>query len=292
MEYRLLYLVVLNVLGIFAINLFWNSKRSNTNLTVHIRKNRFEKIVDQLRRGIDEDEVTKIFVQAGWKLTALQYQAIRYFLFVIWMFLTYVLFWIKHEIYPLNQVIFGAFIFIISSPTLTFGGKKTPFNYVLDFFIKRNKKKKNMEIYRTIAQFKNMIITNKDNPIGSDFILEQLRKFTNVIRPEFNKMIFLWSMGKKEEGCDYFANAIGTKEAFELASFFRKLDQLNPYELNNQIVLLQEVIKRERETTRLKSDENISNLIYLLVVITNMVVMINFVIIVYYLEFIQLMRFF
>ncbi|MGD9677613.1 MAG: hypothetical protein AB7V16_04475 [Vulcanibacillus sp.] len=161
----------------------------------------------------------------------------------------------------------------------------------MDIFTLNYKNKLNNEIYRCISQLKNIAITRKNNSLSSDFLLEQLSKFTKKLKPIFNQMIALWSIGKKEEACSYFEEAIGTKEAEQLSNVFRKLDNLFPVELYNQIVLLQEAMKKERETSKLAANENKSNIIYFIVIVTSVIVMTNFVVVVYYLETLHQMQF-
>jgi len=290
-SYQILYLTLITLLGAIAIYIVQKIKNINKLYNFKMRRHRYDRIFSYIRKNIHRDELDTLFNDSGLKITTLQYQLIRYTSFIVWLFLLNLLFQLKGGTYPVKQVFLIILLLIISSPKTFFLGKKTPFKYVLDIFKNNHKHKKNIEIYRAISQLKNIALARKDTPPGSDFVLDQLNRFTNIIRPVFNKTIALWSMGEKDEACNYLEQSIDTREAAELANILRKLDDLEPYELKSQLTLLQESIKKERETRKIKNNENISNLVYLIVITTCVIIMVNFVIVVYYIETINQLKF-
>lgn len=290
-SYQILYLTIFSLLGAIAIFIIQKLKNINKTYNLKMRRHRYERLFSYIKKNIYKDELDGIFNNSGLKITTIQYQMIRYMSFIIWLILLNFSFQLGGGTYPVKQLFIILILFLVSSPKTYLLGKKTPFKYVLDIFINNHKHKKNIEIYRAISQLKNIALARKDTPPGSDFVLEQLNKFTNIIRPVFNKTIALWSLGEKDEACDYLEQAIDTKEATELANILRKLDDLEPYELKNQLTLLQESIKKERETRKIKNNENVSNLVYLIVITTCVIIMVNFVIVVYYIETINQLKF-
>jgi len=256
-----------------------------------IKRNRFGQLIHYLKNNMEAEGMNQFFRQTGLTITASQYQLFRYSFFLIWFILIHMTYFFHGGDYGLFPLILLVILFLQTSPRPSFLAKRTLFKYFMDLLIQHHKNKQNMEIYRAISQLKNMAVAKKKEPLGSDFILEQIRKFTKTTRPIFNRMISLWSLGKKEEACDYLTEAIQTKEAEQLANLFRKLDDLNPNELHHHLILLQEVMKRERETKKIKANENQSNLIYFIVISTSMVILINFVVIVYYLETLKQLKF-
>lgn len=220
-----------------------------------------------------------------------KYQIIRWTLFI-----TMLLFYIfnaeiKGGAIPQNQAFILIGTFILSTPRVSVMDKKTPFIYVLEIVAKKVKKEMNNEVYSAISQLKNICIAKQKNPPGSDFILEQLRKFSKKTRPVWNQTIYLWSMGKREEACHYFSNKIGTTEAEELSNLFIKLDELNPIELKNQLILHQDKIKKQRETDKLQSNENKSYMIYTLVLASAFIIILNFIIVAYYIDSLNLLKY-
>lgn len=290
-SYQILYLTIFTLLGVIAIFIVQKMKNINKTYNLKMRRHRYERLFSYIKKNIYKDELEGIFNNSGLKITTIQYQMIRYMSFIIWLILLNFSYQLGGGTYPVKQLFIILILFLVSSPKTYFLGKKTPFKYVLDVFITNHKYKKNIEIYRAISQLKNIALARKDTPPSSDFVLEQLNKFTNIIRPVFNKTIALWSMGEKEEACNYLEQAIDTKEATELANILRKLDDLEPFELKNQLSLLQESIKKERETRKIKNNENISNFVYLLVITTCIIIMVNFVVVVYYIETINQLKF-
>lgn len=288
---QLIYFLILSFLGILAVVSFWSIRKIDVFYTLRIKKNRYDQFIDYVKRRIDEKEVNQLFQQSGLRITAIQYQISRYIIFSVWVVLINISHYFKGGTYPFFQLFVIFLIFLLTLPTSLFLGKRTIFKYFIDLLIENYRGKQNAEIFQAMSQLKNIVIARKDTPLGSDFILDQIRKFTKTTRPVFNRMIALWSLGKKDQACDYFEEAIQTREAAELANLFRKLDDLNPHELHQQIILLQEMIKRERETRKLKANENKGNLVYFIVISTSMVILINFVVVVYYLEMMKQLKF-
>ena len=182
-----------------------------------------------------------------------------------------------------NIIILGL-IYLITAPKKEVLGKKTPFGLLVDFLGREYKAKKDMEIYRAITQLKNLAIAQREKPIGADFLLEQLGKFTVVTKPIFTQTISLWRLGKEEEACNYFAEESGTKLGKEFSNIISKLDNINPAELVEQLELYQNHVKEERTTKKLKRQETISNVIFLPIVATAFVIMLNFVAIVVWMD--------
>jgi len=261
-----------------------------TNKNIRMKKNRYDRFKDFVKQRLYEKEIDKMLNHSGIKITAAQYQLVRYTVFFVWTSM-YILTSAIHRISLKDTKLFTILIlFILTTPKATFLGRKTPFKIVIDILTEDYKNRMNLEIYRAISQLKNLAITKEDNPPGADFIIDQLRKFTKLTRPFFNNMMYLWSIGKREEACNYFKTAIGTKEAGDLADIFLKLEYLGPMELQNQMILYQQDIKKRRETEKIKHNENVSWIVYSVVSITVILMLLNFVVVVYYIDSMELMK--
>jgi hypothetical protein len=182
-----------------------------------------------------------------------------------------------------NLAVLGV-VWVISIPRRKILKRKTPFGYILDIFEKEDRQKKDVEVFRAITQLKNLAISQKDKPLGADFMIEQLSRFAVITKPIFSQTISLWRMGKEDEACDYFADEIDTKLGREFANILRELDEINPVELVDQLELFQNHIKEERVTNRLKKQEMISNILFMPIVATAFVIMLNFVVIVVWMD--------
>lgn len=242
---------------------------------VQVHRSRFNQLQELVRKRIDEKSLNQLFKESGLRFGVVQYQMARYLIFAVW-FVTQIITIIFSGL-AASQIEIWLLLFIVSSPRISIFNQRTPFKIVFDLLIDNHRYKKNLEIFRAVTQLKNLAIIKQKNPPGAEFILEQLRKFTQTTRPIFNRMISLWNVGRKEEACEYFKQAINTKEGEELANFFLKLDSMNPVELKNQLILFQEVVKRERETHKLNRNKNRSYVYYAAVSIASFAALINFI---------------
>lgn len=291
MNYQLVYLCLLFVLGIIAVLSLFYIRIGKTQYRFQVKKRSLKYFENHINNNIYKNEIEELLLQSGFNITNKQYQFLRYTCFITLIIINIVFKIIFNNLDIVNNLIIIYVLFLFTSPKTYFFGKKTPLKYTLDFFVAIYKSKLNAEIIVSISQIKNMSISRYENKISSDYILEQIAKFSKKTKPIFNKMIALWNLNKKDEACKYFELAIGTKEAQGLTDIFRKMDSIMPSELYNQILLLQETVNKERETRKLIANENKSNIIYFIVVITSFIIMINFVVVVYYLEFLNQMRF-
>ncbi|MCP1312082.1 hypothetical protein [Paenibacillus tyrfis] len=230
-----------------------------------------------------------MFEESGIRVNAVQYQIGRYVVFVVWMFFLLIL-QMKDGTAIQNQLLYVIILFLISAPKTHIFNRKTPFKMAIDFLTENHRYKKNLEIYRAISQLKNLAVIKQNKPPGSGFILDQLRKFTKIMRPIFNRMIAMWSMGMREEACEYFKKAVGTKEGEELANILYKLEVLNPIELKGQMILFQEIVKRERETQKMRRNQAKAYLIYAVVSIASFAALLNFLTVAFFIDMLEGMK--
>lgn len=138
-------------------------------------------------------------------------------------------------------------------------------------------KKKDLELYNIVSQVKNICISSQGN-IGTDYILNEILKFTNHTKPLFLKFISLWNVNKKELAVEYFSSRIGSTIGEELAHILHKFDSLNSSELVEQLNIYQNNVRQEKETIRNKNQERQTTLFYALSVSVVMVVILNMLI--------------
>lgn len=259
----------------------------STNQVRIKKESRYKKIQNLVEKRVDVKSINLLFEESGLGISALRYQLFRYLLFIIWLFSLMILSQVSKGMSVNTHLIFILILFLISAPKISIFNRRTPFKILLDLIIENFKYKKNLEINRAVTQLKNLAIIKQVKPPSSDFILEQLRKFTKTTRPIFNRMISLWSMGKREEACSYFEQAINTKEGGNLARLFLKLDYMNPIELKNQLSIAQEMTKKERETQKLKRNQYRSYIIYAVVSISIIVSLVNFLTLAFFIDFLN-----
>jgi len=216
----------------------------------------------------------------GTGISLLNYQILRFLALGAWFVLIILLKVLK------GMPLFGLQLFLLiliataSTPRKRIGRIKLPILYIDGFFIRVKKDAANKEIYRSLSQLINLFTIKGESILGSNYIFEEIIKYSKVTKPVYLKMLSMWNMNKKQQAADYFADTIGTKEARALAAIFLKLDSISPQELKLQLLNYQNNIKTEAITTREKINERNGNLIYILAIISAVVVLLNFLVVV------------
>jgi hypothetical protein len=280
MKVQLIYLIVITLLLIGSISVFWASfKSSKKSMNIRFKRNRYKEIKDTMKEQFENEEAETLFKDSGFFLSAFNYQIIRYSIICVWMiYLVFVK--LNTNILMRNSAIFLLLFFICTSPRKEFLGRKSPLMRIMDYLKNEFKSKKNREVFRAISQLKNLSIVVATEALGSDFILEELKKYTLITRPIFDRMLSMWYEARHKEACDYFGEAIGTKEGRQLAEVFKKLDELEPSELKQEIILYQNTAREERKTEKNNKKETKGNWIFLLVTISALFVILNFLVVV------------
>lgn len=273
---KIMYYAVCAVGYAVAGTLFWRARRNAK--VVRIRKKPLDLVKDYMVKDVDIYEVEQLFAKAGIGTNLMQYQIVRFGFAAIMFLLMIVSAIVSGVPIPIGKVVMLLVLFIFTAPQDKILGFKSPFSIVMAGRIKSNQEKSSVELYRAICQLKNLAITRAERPPGSAFILEQLKKFTNKIRPVFNQMQSLWALGQRDQACEYFAKAIGTPEAESFAAILRKIDSMNPIELKSQMILFQEVIRGQRETDRASQNHRKGLMVHAVVVVSVVGIFGNFMI--------------
>lgn len=288
MDIRSLYYAVCIVGYLIAGFIFFSAIRNNNKMRV--RKRPLEMVRDFMVKDIDIHHVNELIKKTGLKANLMQYQICRYVLCMGVSFMHIAGSIAKGQPLSSMLLVFMVIVFFATAPDLKIVKFKSPFEYLIDALIRSNQQKYNLELYRANSQLKNLAITKANNPPGAVFILEQLKKFTNKTKPIFEQMQSLWEMGQKDKACEYFASAIGTDEAKSFSAILRKIDNMNPFELKQEMALFQEVIRTKRETERIKLNQNKSHFIYLVVVMAFMTIFVNWLVVSVFIDMLKDLR--
>lgn len=266
----------------FSLALYFfnqGAKDKKPSMNMRFKSHRFRNLRDDVKGHLSDDSVDDSLMKSGIKLSSLTYNLIRYFVLIIWLLVIVVQKFKNGYLNRFSLIILIITIFV-TLPQKELLGRKSPFYFVLDILQNKFNYRKSKEIYVSLSLLKSLSIVSSDRPIGSDYILEELMRFSRITRPIFSKFLSMWYEGDRCAACEYFADAIGTKEGRDLANLFMKLDELNPSELIQQIELYQTTFKSERITAKEKRNETRGTLLYALVMFSAFVVLINFVIVV------------
>lgn len=274
------YLSVITLLALLAVYLLYRRtqiKRGYLENSINNLRLRYEEMFSK------EEETSNLYTTRISKI-AIHYRLAHGLLVVIIVILILLSFVIKFA--PLTKWVLVLLLIIsaILYPRNTILGQRTVYSYLEQNFTNLLKKEIDFELYRLILYLKNLATTSVYQGYSSDYILQSLYENSDKIRPVFAKIIRLWNLGRQDEATSFFSDSINTQTGQELALILLKLDDLTTSELRTQIDLLLQTIRKERETNKMIANEQRSNLVYLLVIATSVVIMLNFVVIVYYLE--------
>ncbi len=286
MNYQILYYILLAVLAAGSLLSFKRIAIGGLYPTGNAtgRHNRYGIIAKYIKGRHRRDKDNNLFAGTGIDFPLSFYQAARFCFFGVW-FAALVVLNIAGQVPSFNlQILLCVVFFIATAPRNNIGSFKLPFFYIGSFLLKRKRQISNKEIYRTISQMINLFTLKGDKVVGSNYIFEEIIKFSKVTRPVYQHMLSIWNMNRREEAADYFAKAIGTKDAKDLSAVFLKLDYLNPGELKNQLVHYRNNMRSEKVTLREKINERNGNLMYALTIVSAIVVMLNFLVIVLVVE--------
>lgn len=222
----------------------------------------------------------KVLSLGGANISLLNYQIARFLALATWFVLIIIL-KITRGIPLFGPQLFLLIVLVVASnPRHKMGRIRLPFSYIDGFFGRVKRQAANKEIYRSLSQLINLFTIKGGSILGSNYIFEEIIKYSKVTKPVYLKMLSMWNMNKRQEAADYFADAIGTKEARGLAAIFLKLDHISPKELKVQLLNYQNNIKTEAITAREKINERNGNLIYILAIVSAVVVLLNFLVVV------------
>lgn len=268
--------------GYLITDKFKNSKRQD----IRLKKNRYKEITDFVKLQLNKKEIDDVFSKTGLQITNQKYQLWRYIIFIVFTTLLAIAY-VKNGNVPNKYFAIIIVLFFSSSPTLYFFRYRTPFHIVTDMLKIEYRNKKDIELYRAISQLKNIAIAQQGRPLGGDFIIEQLMKFTELTKKDFTQLLSEFRIGNEEEACRKFAKNIDTKLGLEFSNVLLKLDHINPVELKEQLVLYQENVKAERLTIKLRRNETRSTLLFIPITTLALMVLLNFVIIVIFIDQMQ-----
>jgi len=181
----------MSVIFIAGVWLVKEYLKDRLNKYIRFKRNRYRELKEYFTDQLNDSDLNAAFYNAGLNIKAIHYQLIRYSLFMVYMLLLAVEY-INAGYVDNRNLILAFAVFGISSPTMTFMGKTTPFNYIMLKLSKYHKERLDIEISRSITHLKNIAIAQKDKPMGADFIISQLMRFTVLTKPIYSNMLFIF----------------------------------------------------------------------------------------------------
>jgi hypothetical protein len=274
------------LLSFFAIGAIWLFLKTviASSYQRGAGRNRYGRLSKYIRGKVGAGNNANLFAGTGMELPLNFYQIVRYSLFGTWLIVIVVLIITPSGTSIGMQLLLCVLIFIATSPRNGIGSMKLPFYYIVRLLGKRKRAAFNKEIYRTISQMINLFTLKGDKVIGSNYIFEEIIKFSRLTRPIYQQMLSIWNLNRREEAVEYFTSTIGTKDAKDLSGVFLKLDYLGPGKLKSQLIHYRNNMRAEKVTLREKINERNGNLMYVLAIVSAIVVLLNFLVIVLVVE--------
>jgi len=111
------------------------------------------------------------------------------------------------------------------------------------------------EIFSSCLLLKNLAVMKQDAPVSADYMLEQLKDNSFLLRHVYEDMIRDYRNGDYENACLRLKAEVGSRAAALFSHILSKMDQVNPAELVSYMHSFEESFEEERMTQAMKSNE-------------------------------------
>ncbi len=240
-----------------------------------VTRRSLDKITKWYKKEFESEETDRVLKQAGIKLSAFSYQLIRYSVLVLWLaYTTYIR--LNRGLGVNIHILLWVITLVVSRPSLKLLNFRSPFSMLCDLMNKRKREKCDVEIFRVLSQLKNMVISMSEKALSSEYLINEITKYTKTTRPYFMRMLAYWYEGRYKEGQEYFQSSIGTETAKSIAELIGKLDYIPPEEFISQIELYQNQVEDKRKTAVKKVREHQGNVVFVIAMLSGIAILINF----------------
>lgn len=243
----------------------------------------------RLKEKYQNHQLTSIMKNAGVPFSLYHYQLFRFSLLGVGI-ITALINFSTTKTWNTFQLTTILIVFAITIPSERFLGFRSPFQFILNFSQRRKRSIYNQELYLAISQMKNSFLVYKDKAPSSQKILEEISQYTEKLRPVLHKFLSFWMVGEREQAVAFFDKEIGTPEASKLSQIFLKLDDIDPYELNDQLETFQNIYRTQRETEKKKQDEFKSYILFAATITSALMILFNFIIVGYFIDFMKSLK--
>ncbi|WP_430882710.1 hypothetical protein [Fusibacter sp. JL216-2] len=272
-----------------GVTLFIGTRQTKGKQYIKFRKRVIQDTKKKIGKGLSSPSATQLMLEAGMKTDSKYYNGIRYILTVVTLVIQ-VKVQMKAEVLRPHIFLLVAGIFLLTAPVESFCGKQMPFGFFMEVFKKGQEDQIDKEVFEAMTQLKNLCIAQADFPLSGDYMIEQVMKFSQITKHAYSKMLVLWRLGDSESACEVFAVTLNTKMSRELSSIFLKLESMAPVEMAEHLNLYQSHIREERMTKHLRKQEMMSYVLYAPVIASAFAIMLNFMVVVIWLDTMELMQ--
>jgi len=146
------------------------------------------------------------------------------------------------------------------------------------------------EIFHSCVLLKNLAIVHRELPMSTDFILEQLMETGQPLRRIFADILTAYRHGEKQSAFDRLPQQIPTKTAQDFARILGKMDDISPSDLIIQMDVFLQMFSAERKTKAMARAERKSVVTTIASTITIFIVLLNFIVVVIFLDTLQILN--
>ena len=140
------------------------------------------------------------------------------------------------------------------------------------------------EIFNSCIVLKNMAIVQKNVPLSTDYILEELKENSKYLKNVYGQIISGWRNGQGEEAFDVLKEKVPTRAGKNFTHILCKLDKINPAELVTAMVSFEETFSGERVTKAMKKTERKSVVTTMFATAAIFAILMNFAVVVVFLD--------
>ena len=155
--------------------------------------------------------------------------------------------------------------------------------------VKKKRTVPDRELFKSSVILKNLSLVRKEAPMSADYIYEKLTENSGYLKPMYSQMLALYRSGRDKEAFKLPAKIIGTKAAGNFALILSKLDKLNPAELVEQMNIFQSSMIEKQVTYAVKITQKNSVIITALSALSVFALLINFVVVVVFMDSLKML---
>ena len=150
--------------------------------------------------------------------------------------------------------------------------------------MKKSKSQIDKELYNSSVILKNLALVQKQMPFSADYMYERIMENSVLLKPIYSQMLATYRGMDSNEAFKVLPLVVGTKTSKNFAIILSKLEKLNPAELEKQMDIFQKSMMESRMTYAIKRVQRTSLVLTGLATITVFALLLNFVVVVVFLN--------
>lgn len=150
--------------------------------------------------------------------------------------------------------------------------------------MKKSKSQIDKELYNSSVILKNLALVQRQMPFSADYMYERIMENSVLLKPIYSQMLATYRGMDSNEAFKVLPLVVGTKTSKNFAIILSKLEKLNPAELEKQMDIFQKSMMESRMTYAIKRVQRTSLVLTGLATITVFALLLNFVVVVVFLN--------